>query len=97
MARIHIFKRGAAALARLLPASWRFRVFGVPDAEPPGAAGYGSELYAKIGQARQLTYDLLLQCPPQDPARVHASAILVDALLLRTILESLQSAGKKQE
>ena len=33
MARIHIFKRSAAVLARLLPSSWRFRVCGVPDAE----------------------------------------------------------------
>jgi hypothetical protein len=58
------------------------------------AVGYGSELYAKIGQARQLNYHLL-QCPPQDPAKVHASAVLVDVLHVRTILESLQSAEKK--
>jgi hypothetical protein len=51
------------------------------------AEGYGSELYLKLGQARQLDYHLL-QCPAQDPARVHASAILVDVLHLRTILEA---------
>jgi hypothetical protein len=52
------------------------------------ATGYGSELYAKIGRTRQLNYHLL-ECPPLDPARVHASAILVDVLHVRTILESL--------
>jgi hypothetical protein len=52
------------------------------------SVGYGSELYAKIGQARQLNYHLL-QCPPQDATRVHASAILVDVLHVRAILESL--------
>ena len=58
------------------------------------AAGYGSDLYAKLGQARQLNYHLI-QCPPQDPARVHASAILVDVLHVRTILESFQQLGRK--
>jgi len=58
------------------------------------ATGYGSELYAKIGQARQLDYHLL-ECPPQDPARVHASAILVDVLHVRAILESFQPLEKK--
>jgi len=53
------------------------------------AVGYGSELYAKIGQARQLNYHLL-QCSPQDPARIHASEILVDVLHVRTILASLE-------
>jgi Glycosyltransferase 61 len=59
------------------------------------SVGYGSELYAKIGQARQLNYHLL-QCPPQDPARVHASAILVDVLHVRAILESIHPFEKNK-
>jgi len=59
------------------------------------AIGYGSELYAKVGAARQLTYHLL-QCPPQDPARVYASAILVDVLHVRKILEALPGIGERE-
>ncbi len=51
------------------------------------AEGYGSELYLKLGQARQLDYHLI-HCPAQDPARVHASAVLVDVLYVRAILEA---------
>lgn len=42
MARIHIFKRSAAALARVLPPTWRFRVCGVPDLQPTSAAAEGT-------------------------------------------------------
>ncbi|HEX4140309.1 MAG TPA: glycosyltransferase family 61 protein [Candidatus Methylacidiphilales bacterium] len=58
------------------------------------ALGYGSDLYARLGQARQLNYHLV-ECPAQDPARVHASAVLVDVLHVRTILGSLHGAEKK--
>ena len=52
------------------------------------AQDYGTELYYKLGQTRQLNYHLI-QCPAQDPAKVHASAVLVDVLHVGAILETM--------
>jgi capsular polysaccharide biosynthesis protein len=60
------------------------------------AERYDSNIYQKLGQARQLVYHQI-ECPAQDPSRVFASPLLVDVLHIRAILDrALGTLGNKQ-
>jgi capsular polysaccharide biosynthesis protein len=84
MARIHPLKRAAAALARRLPAPWRFRLCGVPELGPPGpdGAALGNTLTIQSGTGSHLGGHL----DAQDRLIVERSREWTEALRDRFIL-----------
>jgi len=50
------------------------------------AEGYNSDLYPRLGEARQLNYHHI-ECRAQDPTHIKASAIFVEVTRIRAILD----------